>query len=102
MLEGNAGRTCGGSRDTELANDPEMRSETETPDFLDALLTRGIREITRDTQHENHFSAEKIQPAFGRVHCFMHCLVPHPGYVVGDSMRGANGCLLHGFCHLQR
>ncbi|SEL88569.1 hypothetical protein SAMN05216604_14912 [Pseudomonas agarici] len=30
------------TRDTELANDPDMRSET---DFLDALLTRGIREV---------------------------------------------------------
>lgn len=27
VLEGNAGRTCGGSRGTELANDPDMRSE---------------------------------------------------------------------------
>jgi len=49
VLEGNAGRTCGGSRDTELANDPDMRSET---DFLDALLTRGIREIKPEKENE--------------------------------------------------
>ena len=37
------------TRDTELANDPDMRSET---DFLDTLLARGIREIKRESQHE--------------------------------------------------
>lgn len=41
MLERNAGRTCGGSRDTELANDPDMRSETAIRKVsLSSLLAR--------------------------------------------------------------
>ena len=40
------------TRDTELANDPDMLSETATTDFLDALLARGIREINRRNFNE--------------------------------------------------
>lgn len=55
VLEGNAGRTCGGSRDTELANDPDMRSETARPNIsLKRLGDRAFWEINGGNGNAQH------------------------------------------------
>lgn len=58
MLEGNAGETCGGSRDTELANDPDMRGETNT-----LLMRPACRRIGQhDIATTEDFSVVRFKP----------------------------------------